>query len=158
MDYLCSVNTKETSPALIDTVDPRTCFNGKLRRLSRMITGIYEKELIGFGLRSSQVSILMMIGKKESVNQKEIADFLFIDQSTMSRDLTKLIGKDLIRVTKGTDARHSMLELSKKGSKLLNEIVPVWNNMNEKIERTLGSLNASALDLITEGLKQHTEK
>jgi DNA-binding MarR family transcriptional regulator len=123
-----------------------------------MITGIYEKELIGFGLRSSQMSILMMIGKKGSVNQKEIADFLFIDQSTMSRDLTKLIDKDLIRVTKGTDARHSMLELSKKGSKLLEEIVPVWKNMNEKIERTLGSLNASALDLITEGLKQHTEK
>lgn len=123
-----------------------------------MITHIYEKELQGFGLRSSQVSILMMVGKKGSTNQKEIADFLFMDQSTMSRDLGKLINKEIIQTTKGLDARHSQLELTKKGKKLLDEILPIWKVVHEKIEKTLGSYISSNLDLITEGLKQHIEK
>jgi DNA-binding MarR family transcriptional regulator len=152
------MNTKNRPASLIDTVDPRSCFNGKIRKISRMITHIYEKEMHGFGLRSSQVSILMMVGKKGSANQKEIADFLFIDQSTMSRDLAKLIDKELIQITKGEDARHSLLELSKKGYKLLDEIIPVWKNVHERIEKTLGSFSVSNLDLIAEGLKQHIKK
>ena len=149
---------KNKPASLIDTIDPRNCFNGKIRKLSRMITHIYEKDFQNFGLRSSQVSILMMIGKMVSVNQKEVADFLFIDQSTMSRDLNKLIDKELIQIKKGEDARHSLLELSKSGYKLLDEIVPVWKNVHQKIEKTLGSLSASNLDFITEGLRQHIEK
>jgi DNA-binding MarR family transcriptional regulator len=152
------MNMKNRPASLIDTIDPRICFNSKIRRLSRMITHIYEKELHGFGLRSSQVSILMMLGKKGSANQKEVADILFIDQSTMSRDLGKLIDNGFVQITKGDDARHSLLELSKKGYKLLDEIVPVWKSMHERIEKTLGSLSISSLDLITEGLKQYIEK
>lgn len=152
------MNGKNKPASLIDAIDPRICYNGRIRRLSRMITHIYEKELRGFGLRSSQISIMMMLGKKGSANQKEIADFLFIDQSTMSRDLTKLINKEFIQITKGEDARHSLLELSKKGHKLLDTILPVWKTVHERIERTLGSYASSSLDSMTEALKQHIKK
>jgi DNA-binding MarR family transcriptional regulator len=123
-----------------------------------MITHIYEREFQGFNLRSSQISILMMVGKKGSTNQKEVADFLFIDQSTMSRDLNKLTDKGLIQISKGKDARHSQLELTKKGYKLLEEIIPIWKEVNNRIEKTLGSFSVSNIDLMTEGLKLHTGK
>ncbi len=148
---------KPDSPNL-DAIDPRSCFNSNLRRISRMITHIYERELQGFELRSSQISILMVVGKKGSTNQKEVADFLFIDQSTMSRDLNKLISKGLIEVAKGEDARHSQLELTHKGYKLLEEIIPVWKQVHDKVEKTLGSFSIANIDLITEGLKLHTER
>ena len=70
-------NRKLDTPNL-NSIDPRTCFNGKFRRLSRMITHIYERELKSFDLRSSQVSILMLVGKKGSSNQKEVADFFLL--------------------------------------------------------------------------------
>jgi len=149
---------KKSVTSYLGGIDPRSCFNSKLRRLSRMITHIYERELQGFNLRSSQVSILMMVGKKGSTNQKEVADFLFIDQSTMSRDLSKLISNGLIQISKGEDARHSQLELTNKGYKLLEEIIPVWKHIHNKIEKTLGSFSAANIDLITEGLKQHTNR
>ena len=148
---------KEIIPNL-ENIDPQSCINSKLRRLSRMITHIYERELQQFDLRSSQISILLMVGKNKSTNQKEIADFLFIDQSTMSRDLTKLTEKKLIRISRGVDARHSQLELTDKGLKLLGELIPVWKQVHDKVERTLGPFSLTNIDLITEGLKQHTKR
>ena len=99
-----------------------------------------------------------MVGKKGSANQKEVAAFLFIDQSTMSRDLNKLTDKGLIQISKGKDARHSRLELTKKGYKLLKEIIPIWKEVNNRIEKTLGSFSVANIELITEGLKLHTGK
>ena len=142
----------------LENIDPQSCINSKLRRLSRMITHIYEREFKQFDLRSSQISILLMVGKKKSTNQKEVADFLFIDQSTMSRDLTKLTEKKLIQISKGVDARHSQLKLTDKGLKLLGELIPVWKQVHDKVERTLGIFSLTNIDLITEGLKQHTKR
>jgi DNA-binding MarR family transcriptional regulator len=156
--YIYCMKVKKTTTPNLDNIDPQSCVNSKLRRLSRMITHIYERELQGFDLRSSQTSILMMVGKKGSTNQKEVADFLFIDQSTMSRDLRKLISKALIQISKGEDARHSQLELTAKGYKLLEEIIPVWKQVHDKVEKTLGSFSIANIDLITEGLRQHTER
>ncbi|MFT6810250.1 MAG: DNA-binding MarR family transcriptional regulator [Saprospiraceae bacterium] len=59
-----------------------------------MVDGAYQSKLIAFGLKGSMLSILFIIGKQELVSQKFIADILLLDQSTMSRDIKKLVSKD----------------------------------------------------------------
>ncbi|MFT4566365.1 MAG: DNA-binding MarR family transcriptional regulator [Saprospiraceae bacterium] len=59
-----------------------------------MVDGPYQSKLIAFGLKGSMLSILFIIGKQELVSQKFIADILLLDQSTMSRDIKKLVSKD----------------------------------------------------------------
>ena len=76
----------------------------------------------------------------------------------MSRDLSKLTVKGLIQISKGKDARHSQLELTIKGYKLLEELIPVWKKVHDKIEKTIGSYSVANIDSITEGLKQHTDR
>ena len=84
---------KKSSSPNFDRIDLRTCLNAKLRKLHRIINAAYMSNLKPFGLRGSMLSILFIIGKRPGVNQKVIADMLILDQSTMSRDLKKLVEK-----------------------------------------------------------------
>lgn len=143
---------------IMETINPQLCINSKLRKLARMTTHIYERNFKEFELRSSQVSILLMIGKMGSTNQKEVADFLFIDYSTMSRDLNKLKDREIIQITKGADARYSLLELTGNGRDLMNRLVPVWNRTNDELTATIGSYSVGNINMITAAMRQHTSR
>ena len=76
-----------------DKIDPRQCINAKLRKLHRLINAAYQEKIKPFELRGSMLSILFIIGKIPKINQKQIADQLVLDASTMSRDIGYLIKK-----------------------------------------------------------------
>lgn len=67
-----------------------------------------------FGLKGSMVSILFIIGKRKGISQKELSDALILDQSTMSRDLKKLVAKGWVVVNKGDDLENQSYLLQKK--------------------------------------------
>ncbi len=136
-----------------DRIQPQYCINAKLRRLHRLINSAYQQKINPFGLRGSMLSILFIIGKKKHVNQKFIAEKLVLDQSTMSRDLKKLVNQGLVLVSKGEDTRHSVLELSNKGYELLEEITPVWEELHHSVEEILGKFSIQQLDVMTEAIR-----
>ena len=136
-----------------DRIDPRTCVNGKLRRLHRLINSAYMAQLKPFGLRGSMLSILFIIGKRRKVHQKTLAELLVLDQSTMSRDLKKLVDKGWVRKHKGSDQRFSELELTNEGYALLEEVVPVWEKMHHQMQDILGTYNLQQIDVITSAIQ-----
>ena len=148
---------KKIATPNFDRINPSLCINAKLRRLHRLINSAYQKMLKPFGLRGSMLSILFIIGKKERVNQKYIADALVLDQSTMSRDVKKLERDGLVRISKGLDPRHSELELTPQGQQLLEEISPVWEAMHQKVERILGQYSVQQIDVLTAAIKNNLE-
>lgn len=133
------------------------CINGKLRKLHRLINSAYMVQFKPFGLKGSMVSILFIIGKNKGINQKSIADFLILDQSTMSRDLKKLVNKGWVAIYKGEDPRQSKLELTKEGCLLLEEITPLWSKIHTKVEHILGSYNIQNIDNITNAIRENME-
>lgn len=136
-----------------DRIDPRTCINAKLRKLHRLLNSAYQNKINPFGLRGSMLSILFIIGKRKGVSQKEIADMLVLDQSTMSRDLKKLVQKGWVSITKGKDARFSELALTEEGYALLEEVSPIWEALQAKIATLLGEFNIQQIDHITGAIK-----
>lgn len=138
-----------------DQIDPRACVNGKLRKLHRLINSAYMKNLKPFGLRGSMLSILFIIGKRPGINQKTIADILILDQSTMSRDLKKLIDNQWISKKNGKDSRHKSLELTDEGIQLLENVTPVWERMHHTVEEILGKHNLQQIDLITMAIQEN---
>lgn len=138
-------------------INPITCLNGKLRKLHRLINSAYLNKFKSFGLAGSMVSVLFIIGKQKGINQKSIADALILDQSTMSRDLKKLVSKGWVVIKKGVDPRHSELELTKEGCLLLEEVSPLWHELNSKVESILGSFNIQHIDNITEAISANIE-
>ncbi|MGK0364685.1 MAG: DNA-binding MarR family transcriptional regulator [Saprospiraceae bacterium] len=158
--YLCSMNSeiKSSSPNF-DRIDPRTCLNAKLRKLHRIINAAYMSNLKPFGLRGSMLSILFIIGKRPGVNQKAIADILILDQSTMSRDLKKLVEKGWIDFFKGgKDARYKQLQLTNAGVELLEKVTPVWERMHHSVEEILGKHNIQQIDVITIAISKHVDE
>ena len=104
------------------------------------------------------LSILFIIGKQKDVNQKMIADALVLDQSTMSRDLKKLVQKGWVNISKGTDSRNSQLSLTTSGYQLLEEVTPVWEALQSKIAKLLGDYNIQQIDQIIGAIKANLEE
>lgn len=140
-----------------DRINPQLCINAKLRRLHRLIDAVYQKKIRPFGLRGSMLSILFIIGKREHINQKAIADMLVLDQSTMSRDIKRLKDKGWVAIIKGQDARHSELQLTPEGKVLLEEIAPVWEQLNHSIHQILGQFNIQQIDVLTATIQANIE-
>jgi DNA-binding MarR family transcriptional regulator len=108
-----------------------------------------------YKLKGSMVSILFIIGKVNGINQKDIANALILDQSTMSRDIKKLVSRDLVIINKGEDPRKSQLSLTKNGCIMVEEISPLWHNLHTKVESILGSYNIQNIDNITAALSNN---
>ena len=140
-----------------DRIDPRVCINAKLRKLHRLLNSAYQQKINPFGLRGSMLSILFIIGKQKEVNQKMIADALVLDQSTMSRDLKKLVQKGWVVISKGKDSRNSQLALTASGYQLLEEVTPVWEALQAKIAQLLGDYNIQQIDQIIGAVKNNLE-
>ncbi len=145
-----------------DRIQPGHCVNAKLRRLHRLINSAYQKKINPFGLRGSMLSILFIIGKSAArgvnVNQKQIADMLVLDPSTMSRDLKRLEEKGWVRRVKGEkDARVSNLEMTDSGYLLLEEVSPVWEKLHQKVENVLGMHNITQITILAEAIKNNLD-
>lgn len=140
-----------------DRIDPRVCVNAKLRKLHRLLNAAYQQKINPFGLRGSMLSILFIIGKRKGVNQKMIADALVLDQSTMSRDLKKLVKKGWVDISKGIDSRNSELALTTSGYQLLEEVTPVWEALQTKVAKLLGDYNLQQIDQIIGAINANVE-
>ncbi|MEC7753447.1 MAG: MarR family winged helix-turn-helix transcriptional regulator [Bacteroidota bacterium] len=138
-----------------ETIQPHLCLNSKVRRLHKLMDAIYQLELAQFGLKGSMLSILFVIGKKPGISQRQIADYLVLDQSTISRDIKKLLGNGWISLQKSEDdPRASELSISESGLTLLEKIAPVWSKVHEKMAAHLGNYQIQALDGIIESVKK----
>lgn len=150
-------NFKKVDTPNFDRIDPRTCMNGKLRKLHRLINAAYMSNLKPFGIRGSMLSILFIIGKRPRVNQKTIAENLILDQSTMTRDLRKLEEKGWISKRRGADSRHKELILTDNGYQLLEEITPVWERMHHTVESILGQYNIQNIDQVMKAIQSNLD-
>lgn len=120
-----------------------------------MLNNAYESKFKSFGLQGSMLSILFIIGKRKHINQKNVAELLVLDQSTMSRDLKKLVSKGWVQMSKGADSRNLELELTESGYDLLEEVIPIWESLHHSVESVLGKFSIQQLDHIMEAVKTH---
>lgn len=151
------MNDKKKTPNF-DRINPTNCINAKLRKLHRMLNNIYMEKFKPYGIQGSMLSILFIIGKNEQVNQKILAEKLVLDPSTMSRDIKKLEGKGWLSVSKGEDPRNSVLNITPKGYKLLEEIAPVWEGLHLKVEALLGSFSIQQIDGVMAAISSQTQE
>ncbi|MEO5631565.1 MAG: MarR family transcriptional regulator, partial [Nitrospiraceae bacterium] len=63
------------------------CLLVRVRKLNRVLTGIYDAELRPFGLKASQLSLMVLVAKAGPIRRIEIGKLLHIDPSTLTRNL-----------------------------------------------------------------------
>ena len=129
------------------------CLMGRARLLARVLTGLYEEQLRPFGLKASQLNLLLVVAQAGPVRRSEIGRVIHLDASTLTRNLAVMLTNGWIEeVRDGADGRGLPLAATKKGEALLAEVAPVWRKAQQRAAELLGAEGTSVLMDVSNGL------
>jgi DNA-binding MarR family transcriptional regulator len=112
---------------------PATCLGLHVRRASRILTQIYDDALVPVGLALNQFSLLVAIQLLDSVAITQLAQELFMDQSTLSRNLKPLEREGWVAISPGKDRRRRLVTLTPSGQRLLEQAIPLWERVQTNL-------------------------
>ena len=92
---------------------PCACQN--LRRLTRVVTRVYDQELRKAGLEVTQFGLLTALATTGEANQKRLSAGFAMDSTTLTRTLGVLLKQGWIRVKPGEDRRERKFSLTRAG-------------------------------------------
>jgi DNA-binding MarR family transcriptional regulator len=115
---------------------PCACQN--LRRLSRVVTRIYDQELRRAGLEITQYGLLTALAKVGEANQKRLGAGFAMDSTTLTRTLGLLRKQGWVRARCGKDRRERLFSLTGAGSRRLATAQPHWEQAERKLRNQLG--------------------
>ena len=125
---------EKKSAALFDL--PCACQN--LRRVTRVVTRIYDEELRKAGLEVTQFGLLTALAATEEANQKRLSAGFAMDSTTLTRTLGLLLRQGWVRVRRGKDRRERLFRLTQGGKRQLAEAQRYWERAEERLRKELG--------------------
>ena len=130
------------------------CLGFTARLLSRVITAVYDDALADVGLKVSQFSVLSAIANREDTRPAELAKFLAMDESTLSRNVARMCARGWLQLESGDDDRRShQIAVTDKGMALLRKSYPAWQKAQSQLTQRLGAEGVTALKSIVRKLR-----
>jgi DNA-binding MarR family transcriptional regulator len=135
-------------------VEPE-CLGFRARLLSRIVTSVYDDSLSAVGLKVSQFSVLNAVASREDALPAELAKFLEMDESTLSRNVARMCARGWLRLEPGEDDRRShQIRLTDMGKALLRKSYPAWQQAQGQVAHKLGPDGVAALKLVVRKLRR----
>lgn len=104
--------------------------------VSTNIARVYEKR---FGVSIPEWRVIAILGRYPGLSAVEVADRTLMDKVAVSRAVTKLIKNGRIdREFADADRRRSILNLSKQGREVHNEIAPLALEFERELLQDIG--------------------
>lgn len=117
------------------------CVGFNTRRATRLITQYYDKALAPAGLRSTQYSLLSGLSMLGEASMQDMSIMMAMDRTTLTRNLSPLMKKGLVKMSVGTDRRSHPIQITPKGRSALEKALPYWQKAQSHIVNTLGVEN-----------------
>ncbi|MGO9013880.1 MAG: MarR family winged helix-turn-helix transcriptional regulator [Dissulfurispiraceae bacterium] len=133
---------------LIETIG-RECLAVRVRKISRVITGIYDRAMRPHGIKVNQAGILIMISLTKNPRSGDICRTFQMEKSTVSRNLERMRNQGWIEVGKGDEGLSQVLTVTPKGKKLLAEIYGKWEKAQKEVAEFLGEDGVKAVHMLT---------
>jgi DNA-binding MarR family transcriptional regulator len=130
--------------------DLEHCIGNRLRCLSRIVDKDFRASLKDFDITESQLSMLFALTKLGRVEQGKIGETLVLERSTVSRNVKLLEKREIL--TKTTDYRPE-IELTPKGHKLVETLIPVWEGLMDSLMDKLGNEGIKNIQFLEQKLK-----
>ena len=127
----------ETAMALF----PLPCACQSLRRLTRLVTRIYDQELRKADIEVTQFGLLTGLAALGEANQKSLSAGFAMDSTTLTRTLALLRRQGWISIKRGKDRRERVLRLTEAGKRQLATAQPHWQEAERRLKQTLGERN-----------------
>ncbi len=122
------------------------CFN--VRKSARVLTQHYDIAMQPIDLRVTQFTILAVLSSHSGITVTDLADYLMMDRTTLTRNLRPLETQGLVNTRPGDDKRTRLIELSKKGKNKLEKAIPLWKKAQKQVTEYMG--NNRFNDFLTE--------
>jgi DNA-binding MarR family transcriptional regulator len=133
---------------LIETVG-RECLAGRVRKLSRVITGIYDRAMRPHGIKVNQAGILIMLSLVEKPTAGDICRYFQMEKSTVSRNVERMRKQGWIEASKGEAGLSQVLTITPKGKKMLADIYGKWEKAQREVSELLGEDGVKAIHILT---------
>lgn len=117
---------------------PLLCACQNLRRLTRLVTRIYDQELRKADIEITQFGLLTALGIVGEANQKRLSAGFAMDSTTLTRTLALLRKQGWIQVRPGKDKRERVFRLTEAGKRQLAAAEPHWEAAERRLRKTLG--------------------
>lgn len=112
------------------------CFN--VRKSARVITKHYDDALQSLKLKPTQFTILAVLSNVDAITVTDLADYMILDRTTLTRNLRPLEKQGMIKTGAGEDRRTRMISLSKKGLNKLKKAIPLWEQAQKEVTKYMG--------------------
>ena len=115
---------------------PCACQN--LRRLTRVVTRIYDQELRRAGVEIAQFGLLTALAAVGEANQKRLSAGFAMDSTSLTRTLGLLRKQGWVRAKRGKDRRERLFSLTSAGRQQLAMAQPYWEQAERRLRKELG--------------------
>ena len=130
--------TRRERPDALHDVVARECIATKVRLLNRAVTAIYDEALRPFGLKVTQMTVLVTVARMESASPGAVGRILHLEKSTLSRNVDRMRTRGWLDVVPTADGRAHLLRVTARGRRLLEEAHPAWTRAQERTGEMLG--------------------
>lgn len=115
------------------------CLCAVIRKTGRVLTRKYDRYLKASGLKVTQFSMLANIARNPGITVSELAKTLFMDQTTVTRNLRVLEKSGYVHLeAEATDYRIKRILVSDIGMAKMDEARPLWEKAQLEMDRLLG--------------------
>jgi DNA-binding MarR family transcriptional regulator len=113
------------------------CLCNALRQATRAVSRLYDEDLRGVDLRTTQYSLLRQLRAAGEVRQRDLGGLTFLDETTLTRNLRPLIDAGWVAIRPGDDRREKLVRLTDAGTAKLREARPAWERAQERLRSRL---------------------
>jgi DNA-binding MarR family transcriptional regulator len=129
--YTCNMSAEKKHPVGV----PCLCL--ALRQASRAVSRLYDEELRGIGLRTTQYSLLQLLRRSGEVRQRDLAELTLHDETSLTRSLRPLVHARWVAVRTGDDRREKWFTITAGGVAKLEEARPAWERAQARMQALL---------------------
>jgi DNA-binding MarR family transcriptional regulator len=101
------------------------------------VSRLYDEELRGVGLRTTQYSLLRRLSYAGELRQRALGGLTSLDETTLTRNQRPLIDGGWIAISPGEDRREKLVRLIEDGAAKLKEAQPAWERSQVRLRSRL---------------------
>jgi DNA-binding MarR family transcriptional regulator len=122
---------------------PCACAN--LRRAGRVVSRYYDAALRPSGLQITQFTLLQALTYAPGISQRQLAEVLEMDSTTLTRTLAPLRQKGWLHSEAGADRRELRHSLTAAGKREYKRALPYWEGAQEGLKQAMGKVDWNRL-------------
>lgn len=146
------INQPELSIAGLVGEVAQGCLMTRSRRISRVITAIYDEALRPFGVNAPQFSLLVLIAKLDGASRAEIGRANHQERSTLTRNLSPLLSEGWIEEVTPKGGRSRPILITAGGREMLASAAAAWRSAQNKAKQLLGDDGAAAVIKVADSI------